>query len=699
MTYPLSAKGRIEQKNPAGPETQGESLLYIENKAQDEAQHKAEDRASAPNQASPEASSGQTASQINRYSDAEASIQAVNVNLLLEFNRELAREVRLSGSEEELRAFEYAQSKLDEWGLSTELTFDEAYISLPGKVDFQAGGEQIEAITHSMAAAVEGLETVLVVSDTGGESRGLASTKANATQRNADKRNAGQAAVYSLGAGALRGSGADPVSHFAPGHAVLLDGLAGWPSVRKWEQAGASAVVFVNSGEHVHEMIVSSVWGNPQPDDQDQYVSIPVISINREAGARLKHLIAGAGGELPIHLSAQVDTGWRNIPTLTAELRGVEEPDRFVLFSGHIDSWHYGAMDNASANAVMLETARVLAAQPEPPRRTLRLAFWSGHSHGRYAGSALYADRHHEELSERGVLHLNIDSVGGQGASLLSAANIMAETTGLAAEAIRGVTESAEFEGRPLGRAGDQSFWGTGIPSAFMGLSYQPDGWFGWWWHTTEDTLDKIDPANLERDARIYVAAAHRAINAPLLPLDHRESVKAIRARLIEYAQVAEDRLDLEVLLNRAGELQNETERLYRTLNLRQQAFERLSDEYELSRSGYTAGSGYGSGNGKAPHLIAYNDWFEKANKHIHRLSKAVVPIGYVKGGRFEPDPALPQPFVPALAEIEEFAQAEYGSDAFYRLRTLLIRRANRLADELKQAIAIAKQAVEELEA
>lgn len=608
-------------------------------------------------------------SQADRHAHTEAPIHAVDVNLLLEFNRELAREVRLSGSEEELRAFEYAKSKLDEWGLSTELAFDDAYISLPGKVDFQAGGEPVEAITHSMSAAVEGLETVLVVSEAGGESRGLTSGKVNTAKLD---------------------SGLASVSHFVPGHAVLLDGLAGWPSVRKWEQAGASAVVFVNSGEHVHEMIVSSVWGNPQPDDEDQYVSIPVISINREAGARLKHLIAGAGGELPIYLSAQVDTGWRSIPTLTAELRGVEEPDRFVLFSGHIDSWHYGAMDNASANAAMLETARVLASQSQPPRRTLRLAFWSGHSHGRYAGSALYADRHHEELSERGVLHLNIDSVGGQGASLLSAANIMPETTTLAAEAIRDVAADVDFEGRPLGRAGDQSFWGTGIPSAFMGLSYQPDGWFGWWWHTTEDTLDKIDPANLERDARIYVAAAHRAINAPLLPLDHRQSVRAIRARLTEYAQLAGDRLDIEILLNRANELQTETERLYRTLNLRQQAFaNRRSDGLALSRSG----------DGATTPFTDPDDWFAKANTHIHRLSKAVVPIGYVKGGRFEPDPALPQPFVPALAEIAELAQAELSSDPFYRLRTLLVRRVNRLADELKQAIAVTKQAALELEA
>ena len=50
------------------------------------------------------------------------------------------------------------------------------------------------------------------------------------------------------------------------------------------------------------------------------------------------------------------------------------------MFSGHIDSWHYGAMDNGSANATMLETLRALLPHRNEFRRSLRLAFWSGHS-------------------------------------------------------------------------------------------------------------------------------------------------------------------------------------------------------------------------------------------------------------------------------------------------------------------------------
>src|SRR5262249_15293728 len=123
-----------------------------------------------------------------------------------------------------------------------------------------------------------------------------------------------------------------------------------------------------------------------------------------------------------------------------------------------------------------LETLRVLAKRPEfasgsPLRRGLRVAFWSGHSHGRYSASTWYADAFWRELNARCVAHVNVDSTGGIGAEVLDDANTMAETTGLAAEAIRDVA-GQQLEFRRFSRNGDQSFWGTGLPGVFVGLSH-----------------------------------------------------------------------------------------------------------------------------------------------------------------------------------------------------------------------------------
>src|SRR5699024_2651174 len=135
-----------------------------------------------------------------------------------------------------------------------------------------------------------------------------------------------------------------------------------------------------------HEMIVSTNWGNPDLSNYNQYPTIPVISVNYQDGQTILKEIHNNNNEC--ELQTNVRTEWIDIPTLIADYKGVQDPDSYVLFSGHIDSWHYGVMDNGTANATMLEIARIIGESQMPLYRSLRLAFWSGHSHGRYAGSA-----------------------------------------------------------------------------------------------------------------------------------------------------------------------------------------------------------------------------------------------------------------------------------------------------------------------
>src|SRR5439155_442351 len=166
-------------------------------------------------------------------------------------------------------------------------------------------------------------------------------------------------------------------------------------------------------------------------------------------------------GAVRITLTTRVRTGWIPIPLLVAHLDGHVE-DRFVLLSGHVDSWHHGAMDNAAANATMLEVARLLGGRRDRLRRGLRVAFWSGHSHGRYAGSAWYADHAWSELHRRCVLHLNADSTGARGATDYSTPHAVVEELRTAsasrfdlapvATAARGLVERADALATALAR-------------------------------------------------------------------------------------------------------------------------------------------------------------------------------------------------------------------------------------------------------
>ncbi|MCW5962215.1 MAG: M20/M25/M40 family metallo-hydrolase [Pyrinomonadaceae bacterium] len=69
--------------------------------------------------------------------------------------------------------------------------------------------------------------------------------------------------------------------------------------------------------------------------------------------------------------------------------------DEIVMMGGHLDSWHAsgGATDNAAGCAVAMEAARILIASGLKPRRTIRVALWSGEEQG-LNGSREYVSQH-----------------------------------------------------------------------------------------------------------------------------------------------------------------------------------------------------------------------------------------------------------------------------------------------------------------
>ena len=204
------------------------------------------------------------------------------------------------------------------------------------------------------------------------------------------------------------GSDADYAGLDARGKIVLTDGLATPGKGLAAARAGAIGQIHDN-GEHIHEMCISPVWGTPLPETAHLLPTVPAIGITGADAKQLKQRLAE--GPVQVRFATEPFRAWVKIPTLTADLPGRDE-DRFVLFSGHVDSWHYGVMDNGTANATQVEVGRLLAERRDQLRRGVRLAFWSGHSHGRYAGSSLVRRHLWQDLHERCVCHVNVDSVG-----------------------------------------------------------------------------------------------------------------------------------------------------------------------------------------------------------------------------------------------------------------------------------------------
>ena len=413
-------------------------------------------------------------------------------------------------------------------------------------------------------------------------------------------------------------------------------------------------------------MCISSVWGNPAEDRIDLLPKTTVLSLRKADGDALKARVQ-AGEKVEVALHAEVHTGWRKTPILQADLDAgpPEADDTFVMFSGHHDTWYCGVMDNGGANATMLEVARLFAPHRDRMRRGLRLCFWSGHSHGRYSGSAWYADTQWDELSKRCVAHVNVNSTGAKGNTIMSDALSSAELFGLAAEAVQ-AEGGQELDGHRMSRAGDQSFWGIGIPSMFMGMGEQPLGGenpmgavlggtgrksagFGWWWHTPDDTLDKMDAELLVRDTSVYVHALWRLLTDRVLPLDYERQAVTLLGVLTALGSDVGDQIDLKPLLDRVELLRR------RSANLKQM-----------------------TGNGDPTAL----------NRALMQVSRALVPMDYTRGDRFDHDPALAQSVYPVLDPVRRLASTQPGSDEAHFAEVGARRALNRLAFALDEANA-----------
>lgn len=97
-----------------------------------------------------------------------------------------------------------------------------------------------------------------------------------------------------------------------------------------------------------------------------------------------------------------------------AEIPGTDKADEFVMVGAHLDSWHMGngATDNAAGSVVMMEAMRILKALDLHPRRTVRIALWSGEEQGLLGSRAWVANN--PELHSRISVYLNVDNGTGR---------------------------------------------------------------------------------------------------------------------------------------------------------------------------------------------------------------------------------------------------------------------------------------------
>lgn len=446
---------------------------------------------------------------------------------------------------------------------------------------------------------------------------------------------------------------------------VVLSEAGSRRNMQTAQEQGAAAYLHTwpSDEDAIHEGIVSPVWGAPTPLTAAAFPRIPILSITKKSGEAIRAALER--GPVTLRLHSRTETGWRRVTLPVASIPG--QTPEFVLFSGHVDSWHLGATDNATGNAVTMEVARVFHAHRDRLRRGVRCAFWPGHSTGRYAGSSWYADQQWQDLYQHCVLHINCDSPGVLGATEYDPVTATADAADFAVGLIRELTGQDVGWERPV-RAGDQSFWGAGVPSLLMGSSVRPKGqrWavggsgLGWWWHTEDDTIDKVDRDVLHLDARIYLIAAYRFAVAPVLPFKISASVAELRAVTATLAQHTGARFDWSPL---------------------SAAMERLAAAAQGFDAAATAAADAAAAAGARD-----ADRAAVIGRAQRTAIRALIQVGYTGGSPFDHDPAVPQSPLPSLQDARELADMTLDSHQARVLHTHLVRRRNKVVFNLLTA-------------
>jgi len=430
----------------------------------------------------------------------------------------------------------------------------------------------------------------------------------------------------------------------------------------------------------VHQRADFSVSGNPTSDNIDEVQTIPaIVHLTNRDGDSIRELVKRGG--VRARVTSVVETGWKDVGLLVAEIRGEVEPERFILVNAHVDTPPFspGVVDNASGDVAVLELARILQMNRERLRRSVRIAFWSAHEIGRYAGSTYFNDHFWHDLRYNCIASYNIDSPGAKGANTFRAAPI-SEVLEAALDSIRSATGIEVESLRWPTRAGDGSFWGTGVPHTSLTSSRPPEDYDphvnysggGWWWHTPHASMEHGDIDVLEMDVRVELNYIFKMTNCPVLPLNFSTYSEHILKILEDYQAKADgvrDHFNLDPVLARAEEFRD----LARELEDTVKSIPKKGKPSEPLR--------------------------QELNHCLLWVSRHINPVAHSDAGPTEQismETFGATPF-PRIAEITGLAGMDPETPEFGFLRTKLMRQRNAVEDGFYQANELIKGTLERL--
>lgn len=196
---------------------------------------------------------------------------------------------------------------------------------------------------------------------------------------------------------------AKPNFLLSEGAAVIVDSSRSGPNGK----GGSGGTIFVQQASAVSEMPkdldrFSFRELAPVYDKKSEGRIIPQLTLATEDYNRILRMVGlGIMPKMTVDIQAQYhDEDLMGYNTI-AEIPGTDPTlkEEIVMVGAHLDSWHSstGATDNAAGSAVAMEAARIIIAAGLKPRRTIRVALWSGEEQGLH-GSREYVKQEFGEM-------------------------------------------------------------------------------------------------------------------------------------------------------------------------------------------------------------------------------------------------------------------------------------------------------------
>jgi hypothetical protein len=260
----------------------------------------------------------------------------------------------------------------------------------------------------------------------------------------------------------------------------------------------------------------------------DPGTALPTLIMRNEDYGRIVRLLAdGRNVELELDIVNRTYPEGRTNYNVIAEIPGSERAQEIVMLGGHLDSWHAatGATDNAIGCAIMMEAARILKAIGVRPRRTIRVALWSGEEQG-LLGSQAYVREHFGTFESPKPAYanfagyFNVDSGTGRVRGLTvfgpdEAGRILREAVAPLKDL--GVAGAIATRSRQRGGTDSTSFNEAGLPG--IGTQLDPIQYQSHTWHTNLDTYERILEEDVKSSAIVVAAGVyHLAMRDALLP-------------------------------------------------------------------------------------------------------------------------------------------------------------------------------------